>query len=270
MITIYDMPSGYNEAFLPEASAQWREIRYFSNVSGTYRRANVILPEGYDTEKRYPVLYLLHGIGGDQNEWKVAKPEVISANLVQEKKAAEMIIVLVNARVRREDQVPKADMFTIEHFRAFEAFREDLTQCLMPYMETYFPVSKGREHTALAGLSMGGRTALYIGLTMTDLFGYIGAFSPAFGLLPYTNNGVTEEGLLGESGLCLPKEHAEDTLVMIVHGTSDVVVRDEPVRYHEALERNGSKHVFYLVEGGHDFTVWSNALYLFLGSVFGG
>ena len=269
MITIHEMPQGYQTSYLPGASARWKEITYFSDVTGTMRHANVILPGGYDESKKYPVLYLLHGIGGDENEWKEAQPEIISANLAQEKKASEMLLVLVNVRARADDRVPE-QLFTIEHFRAFDAFKQDLTQCLMPYMEAHFSIQKGREHTAIAGLSMGGRTALYIGLTMTDLFGYIGAFSPAFGLLPYTNNGVTEEGLLGESGLCLPKEHAEDTLVMIVHGTSDVVVRDEPVRYHEALERNGSKHVFYLVEGGHDFTVWSNALYLFLSSVFGG
>ncbi|MCI7129796.1 MAG: alpha/beta hydrolase-fold protein [Lachnospiraceae bacterium] len=265
---IDDRVPGYDETFFPGASAQWREIRYFSKVTRTYRRANVILPGGYDEKKNYPVLYLLHGIGGDENEWKAANPEIVSANLVQEKKACEMIIVLVNARARAEDQVPQEDLFTIEHFRAFDAFKQDLTGCLMPYMETNFKVLKGREHTAIAGLSMGGRTSLYIGLTMTDVFGYIGAFSPAFGLLPYTNNGVTEEGLLGERGLCLPKEHAEDTLVMIVHGTSDTVVRDEPVRYHEALERNGSRHVFDLVEGGHDFRVWSYALNIFLQTIF--
>lgn len=263
----FDMPMKYNASFVSGASAQWREIRYFSSVTRTYRRANVILPCGYTTKKYYPVLYLLHGIGGDENEWKAANPEVISANLVQEKKASEMIIVLANARAGKDAHVPE-NLFSIEHFRAFDAFREDLTECLMPYMEAHFPILKGREYTAIAGLSMGGRESLYIGLTKTDLFGYIGAFSPAYGLMPYTNHGITENGLLGEAGLRLSREHEQDTLVMIVHGTADTVVWDQPIRYHEILERNGTDHVFYLIEGGHDFTVWSNALYIFLQNIF--
>ena len=267
MIEIHDMPKGYNNTFFPGASAEWREIQYDSGVTGTKRHANVILPGGYDESRKYPVLYLLHGIGGDENEWKLAYPEIISANLVQEKKAPEMIIVLVNVRARADDRVPD-ELFSIEHFQAFDAFREDLTEYLMPYMEAHFPILKGRESTAIAGLSMGGRESLYIGLTRTDRFGYIGAFSPAFGLLPYTNNSVSEEGLLGEEGLRLSEEHAEDTFVMIVHGTTDTVVWDEPLRYHEAMERNGSNHIFYRTEGGHDFTVWSNGLYIFLQQIF--
>ena len=247
----------------------YKEIRYFSKVTRTYRRANVILPDEYTNKKYYSVMYLLHGIGGDQNEWKAAKPEIICEDLVREKKMTETILVLVNARAAKDDRTPE-NLFSIEHFRAFDAFREDLTECLMPYMEAHFSILKGREYTAIAGLSMGGRESLYIGLTKTDLFGYIGAFSPAYGLLPYSNNGVTEEGLLGEQGLRLPKEHEEDTLIMIVHGRDDIVVRDEPVRYHEVLKKNGCKHVFHLMEGGHDFTVWSKGLSLFLCSVFGG
>lgn len=247
----------------------YKEIQYFSKVTRTCRCANVLLPDGYDEVKYYPVLYLLHGIGGDQNEWKAAKPENICADLVREKKAAEMIVVLVNVRAAKDDRVPE-DLFTMEHFRAFDAFREDLTESLMPYMETHFRILKGRDHTAIAGLSMGGRESLYIGLTCADQLGYIGAFSPAYGLLPYTNNGITEAGLLGEEGLRLPKEHEEDTLLMIVHGREDTVVWDEPVRYHEVLEQNGSRHVFEHIEGGHDFGIWSYALSRFISSIFGG
>lgn len=268
MMEAFDMPKEYHMTFLPGAAAKWREIQYPSGVTGTLRRANVILPKDYDENQRYPVLYLLHGIGGDENEWKQANPEIISANLAKEGKVPQMIVVLANVRARKDDRENPADLFSIGHFRAFDAFKQDLYENLMPYIETHFSVLKGREYTAIAGLSMGGREALYIGLTMADVFGYIGAFCPAYGLLPYTNNSVTEEGLLGEANLKIPEEYANDTFVMIVHGISDTVVKDEPVRYHKTLEQNGSKHLFYLVEGGHDFTVWSNGLYNFIKRIF--
>lgn len=246
----------------------YQEIVYPSIVTETDRKANILLPGNYQKDRSYPVLYLLHGIGGDENEWKQAEPEKVIGELVEQGLAQEMIVVLPNVRARKEDGGNPVDIFTLEHFKAFDRFREDLTGSLMPYMAEHFSIRCGRENTALAGLSMGGREALYIGLTRQEYFGYVGAFSPAFGLLAYTNNAVTEQGLLLEQQFCVEEAYRDNTLIMISNGNQDRVVFHEPRRYHEMLERNGVKHTYSTMDGGHDFGVWTEGLRRFVEKIF--
>lgn len=249
-------------------NAEYKLIEYASAVTESVRHANVILPPDYDGVKKFPVLYLLHGIGGDENEWKGADPANMSWKLAEEKMAKEMIIVLCNVRTRKNDAVNMEDIYTLEHFKSFDRFIDDLLGSLMPYVEANFMVKTGRENTAIAGLSMGGRESLYIGLTKCELFGYIGAFSPAFGLLKYSNFNVDEPGLLGEEGFVVKEEYKDDTLVMIVHGIEDDIVRDEPVKYHNCLVKNEVVHSFDYIRGGHDFTVWTKGLDMFIRKLF--
>lgn len=260
----FEMPKAYNKSFLLSAGATWMEIEYWSTVTNTSRKANVILPKDYDDSKKYPVLYLLHGIGGDENEWKNAGSEYILGNLSAELQAPQMITVLPNVRARSNDGNNPEDIFTIEHFQAFDRFKEDLQKCLMPYIKEHFSILEGRENTAIAGLSMGGRETLYIGLTMPEVFGSVGAFSPAFGVFPYTNNSVTEPGLFKKEDFRVREAYKDSTFLMIMTGDNDTVVWDEPMRYHEVLQDNGTEHLFYITRGGHDFDVWSNGLYNFI------
>lgn len=241
-----------------------KQISYNSTTIGKIRYANVILPAGYTTTKKYPVLYLLHGIGGDHNEWKGGNPVYVIGNLIAEGNAAEMIVVMPNCRARANDAGNPSDMFTTEHFAAFDNFINDLRDNVIPYINKTYSVATGRENTAIAGLSMGGRESLYIGFSMPETFGYIGAFEPAPGVLPYD----TEGGLFTESNFKLPDEYNNQTYVMIVKGKSDTTVGDAPLRYHNTLTTNGTTHAYYEREGGHDFTVWKNGLYNFARRIF--
>lgn len=191
----YIMPEGYNQRYMKGNGVKWCCLSYYSSITLSKRKLNVILPYEYNDEKEYPVLYLLHGIGGDENEWKGAGLEYMISNLLAEHKIKEFIIVLPNVRTRAEDKGNPEDIFTLEHFRAFDIFREELEENIMPFIEESFKTKKGRENTAIAGFSMGGREALYIGLTRPEAFGYIGAFSSAYGIFSYTNHGITEKGL---------------------------------------------------------------------------
>lgn len=243
------------------------KIEYESTTVGCTRESYVLLPPNYDAKEKYPVLFLLHGIGGDQNEWLSASPVEVMGNLTAEGEAMPMIVVIPNVRARLNDDANPSDIFTLEHFQAFDNFMNDLKNDLLPYIESHYNIKEGRENRAIAGLSMGGREALYIGLTMQDTFGSIGAFSPAFGLLPYSNNNVTEAGLLGAEGFKL-QEGFKETFIMIATGDNDQVVRDEPLKYHQAFVNNGVEHLYYEVAGGHDFTVWTNGLYHFAKAIF--
>ena len=177
-----------------------------------------------------------------------------------------MITVIPNVRARANDAGNPQDIYTLGHYKAFDNFINDLKDDLMPYIEANYPVLTGKENTAIAGLSMGGRETLYIGCTMPDTFGYIGAFTPAPGLLPYTNFGVSEDGLFTTETLTLPK--GSDNLVMINAGISDGIVGIWPETYNKTLEENGVDTIFYMTDGGHDFVVWKNGLYNFVKRVF--
>lgn len=255
----------------PNAKVTYGEmvtIEYNSTTVGCTRKANVLLPPDYDQDKSYPLLVLLHGIGGDRNEWLGAKPKQLIGNMIARGEAVPAIVVIPNVRARVNDAGNPSDIFTIEHFQAFDNFINDLKVDLLPYLEDNYKLLEGRENKAIAGLSMGGREALYIGLTLQETFGAIGAFSPAFGLLPYTNMNVKEEGLLKEEGFSL-QPGFESTFIMIATGDNDGVVRDEPFKYHQAFENNKVPHIYYeLPGGGHDFNVWTNGLYHFSKEIF--
>lgn len=235
---------------------------YDSATTGRQRKCYVLLPAGYTEEKTYPVLYLLHGIGGDHNEWMGGKPDVVIGNLIAQGQAKEMIVVIPNIRARANDSGNPSDMYTPAHFAAFDNFINDLRDDLMPFIAANYSIATGRENTAVAGLSMGGREALYIGLTMPETFGYVGAFCPAPGVLPYN----VEKGLFPTEEFKLPEGY--ESLILINAGQTDGVVGSWPSTYANTLEKNGTGHIFYVTEGGHDFTVWKHGLYNFAKRIF--
>lgn len=240
------------------------QITYYSTVSENDRKANVILPPNYNKNKKYPVLYLLHGIGGDENEWLGGNPNEVISNLVAEGKAKEMIIVIPNIRVRHKSVTTPPEFFSVEHFREFDKFLAEIRDNLKPYIEKHYSVLPGRNNQAVAGLSMGGRSALHVGINLIDDFAYMGAFTPAVGVLPYD----MEDGLFTKSTLKIPAKYKKNTLIMILKGDDDGVVKEWPQEYSKALQKNGIEHVYYTTPGGHDFNVWKKGLHDFAGRIF--
>lgn len=258
----YTLPEDYAAEKEGVTYGTMETVTYDSKTTGSTRKVNVILPAGYDENETYPVLYLLHGIGGDHNEWLGANPVKLIGNLIAAGEAEEMIVVMPNVRARANDGGNPSDIFTPEHFQSFDNFINDLRDDLMPFIESTYAVKTGRENTAVAGLSMGGRESLYIGLSMADTFAYVGAFCPAPGVLPYN----VEPGLFENEEFKLPE--GTESFVMIVEGNNDTVVGEWPSTYHATLEQNGVEHVYYVTEGGHDFHVWSHGLYNFAKELF--
>lgn len=258
----YNPPTDYTKKKTDVTYGTRSLINYDSTTTGKTRKAYVVLPNGYSEDKTYPVVYLLHGIGGDHTEWFGGKPVEIVGNLIAAGEADDMIMVFPNIRARADDKAVYD--LSVEHFQAFDNFINDLRDDLMPYIESHYSVKTGRENTAICGLSMGGRETLYIGLTMPETFGYIGAFEPAIGVLPYN----LEEGLFTTDTMTLPEQYKNNTFIMIVKGQDDTVVNDCPLQYHNTLTKNGVPHIYYDMPGGHDFTVWNNGLYNFAKRIF--
>ena len=134
-------------------------------------------PPNYSKDQEYPVLYLLHGIGGDETEWqRFCKPEVILDNLIADHKTVPMIVVMPNGRAQKNDRA-EGNVFAAAP--AFAKFEADLLDDVIPAIESRYSVRADREHRALAGLSMGGGQSLNFGLSHLDTFAWIGGFSSA-------------------------------------------------------------------------------------------
>ena len=233
-------------------------ISYFSETVGANRRAIIYTPPGYSKRKKYPVLYLLHGIGGDEKEWlKGGQPQIILDNLYSEGKLKPMIVVMPNGRAMKDDRAI-GNIMSSEKVQAFADFEKDLLNDLIPFIEKKYPVIKDREHRAIAGLSMGGGQALNFGLGNLDMFAWIGGFSSA----PNTKT----------PALLLPdpeKAKAVLKLLWISCGDKDNLLNIS-LRTHNYLDANSVPHVYHVEPGVHDFKFWKSSLYMFSQLLFTG
>jgi len=226
-------------------------ITWFSETVGNNRNAVVYTPPGYSNTEKYPVLYLLHGIGGDEFEWlNGGRPQVIFDNLYAENKMEPMIVVMPNGRAMKDDRAT-GNVFAPEKQEAFATFEKDLLNDLIPFIEKNYPVIKDREHRAIAGLSMGGGQSLNFGLGNLNKFASVGGFSsapntkPPQELLPNPEEAKEKLNLLWLS--CGDK----DRLISFSKRTSDY------------LKENGVPHIYEVYDGNHDFNVWKASLYRF-------
>ena len=224
-------------------------VEYDSTTVGIRRKARVYTPPGYSDAQKYPVLYLLHGIGGDENEWpRGGSPDVILDNLYAEKKAVPMIVVLPNGRAAKDvtarDPIPKQSP-------AFAAFEQDLLTDLIPFIEKTYSVKADRDSRALAGLSMGGGQALNFGLNNLDTFAWVGGFSSAPNTKPAAEL-IKDTAAAGKLRLLYVACGDKDRLFRISEGV------------HNMLVEKNVPHLYNVIPGGnHDFKVWKSDLYRF-------
>lgn len=238
-------------------------ITYYSGVTDTKRHAMVLLPDGYDEDKEYPVLYLLHGLGGSHRTWRNKGAHIIIRNLNYFFDVPEFITVFPNSELNKEENAD--DLGIYEKVSLYDKTEEDLVNYLMPYINSHYSVKEGRDYTAVAGNSMGGRNTLNTAFHHQELFGYVGAFSSAHVL---RSEGYTSilEPLIDNFEM---DDGVEDfKLVMLCVGRSDTVCGDETYIIHDNMTENGIDHIFYDVEGGHANKVWQNALYNFVMRLF--
>jgi enterochelin esterase-like enzyme len=248
-----DPPSGFNAKRDNVPHGDVKMVEYDSKTVGTRRKMLVYTPPGYSASKKYPVLYLLHGVGGDETEWqRFCHPEFVMDNLLAEGKVTPMVVVMPNGRAQKDDRAEAGG----NAFQSFANFENDLLNDVIPAIESQYSVYTNREKRALAGLSMGGGQSLNFGLAHLDKFAWIGGFSSA----PNTKQ---------PAQLLSDPEAAKSQLKLlwVACGNKDGLI---PISQgvHRYLKEKGVPHVWHVDSYAHDATEWGNNLYLFAQRIF--
>jgi enterochelin esterase family protein len=215
--------------------------RYRSNSLGVTRGLYVYTPPGYETNEsvRYPVLYLLHGMGDTEDAWTtVGRANFIVDNLLAANKAEPLVIVMPYGHT------PSAPpgMRSIGNYGAFE---KDLIEDVIPYVQKNYRVSTKQKDRAIAGLSMGGGQSLTVGLGNIDLFGWVGAFSSA----------VPTEPKLDELVKNAKSKNDKLNLLWIGCGNKDFLFNANQ-KLIAQLKKDNISHVAHITDGGHEWRLW--------------
>lgn len=234
----------------------------------------VVLPDGYDKpenkDKKYPVLYVLHGFFGHRYSMMVDSGcDTVIANMMADGTAEEMIVVYPHIYAFNSDRKQAVNFSDKQDIAAYDRFLVVIEKDLMPYMAKNYRVAEGRENTAVFGFSMGGRESLAIGFTYPDKFGYIGAVCPAPGLVPAQDWANKHEGQFkNESDVIFP-DGKEPYLLMVAAADKDGVVGSFPEEYHKLFDRNKLEHVYYVVkDSDHGNPAIQSMTYNFVKNIF--
>ncbi|MGC8830553.1 MAG: alpha/beta hydrolase [Verrucomicrobiia bacterium] len=247
-------PAGFDKKRDDIKHGKLEMVEYESKTVGTTRKMLVYTPPDYSPDKKYPVLYLLHGIGGDETEWRrFASPEVLLDNLIADGKAVPMIIVMPNGRAQKND---RAEGNVYASAPAFAVFEQDLLNDVIPAIESKYSVNTNREYRAIAGLSMGGGQSLNFGLGHLDRFAWIGAFSAA-------PNAKQPNQLLPDPAAA----KSQIKLLFISCGNKDGLIRISK-NFHSYLKQNDVPHIWHVDDNGHDPKHWKNSLWYFVQRIF--
>lgn len=249
-----DPPADFRTERDNRAQGKEEMIEYDSKTVGTKRKMLVYTPPGYSTDRKYPVLYLLHGIGGDETEWqRFCTPNIILDNLIADGKADPMIIVMPNGRAQKND---RAEGNVYASAPAFANFENDLLDDVIPAIESRYSVLADREHRALAGLSMGGGQSLNFGLAHLDTFAWVGGFSSAPNTKPPAE--------------LVPEPTAANDQLKLLYlscGNKDGLIRISQ-GVHNYLKEQNVPHIWNVDSYGHDPDTWSRNLYHFVRHIF--
>ncbi len=241
---------------------------YYGDGAEITKEANVYLPGSYDPSKKYNVLYLMHGIGGDENEWgmtgSTSKVKIIMDNLTYYGDIDPFIVVTPNGRSSADHAS------TAKDYNSFYVFGQELRNDLIPYIESHYStyaeysedgydLTLTREHRAMAGLSMGGMQTINIGIgECVDIIGYFGAFSAA----PTSNTAAkTAEILEGNEYPIYYFYNICGTEDGIAYQSASAAAKNLPDVCDQFVD--GENFMWMERSGGHDFNIWYLGFYNF-------
>jgi enterochelin esterase-like enzyme len=243
--SLLEVPGTASEFFAerPVPHGQVAAVYYQSKALGVPRRMHVYTPPGYATSnQRYPVLYLLHGAGDNDQSWLMAgRANFILDNLIAAGKATPMIVVMPAGHTP-----PGPSGSAVP-----DAFARDLLGDVVPYVEQNFRTLPGRERRAIAGLSMGGQQTLNVGLTNLDRFSQLGVFSSGW----FGQDGAVTFARSNEALLSDPKLNDRIRLFWFATGKDDFVLPSTKAAL-AMLDQHNIRYRYKETEGGHTWPNW--------------
>jgi enterochelin esterase-like enzyme len=241
------------------------QVWYKSPTLSMDRRMYVYTPPGYDSSKdSYPVLYLLHGAGGDEDAWtSLGRANLILDNLIASGKSKPMLVVMTNGNAWQTStlrNVPGQPAPSRETFAQFQGkFEKSLVEDVVPYIEKNYRVKADKDHRALAGLSMGGGHTITASLNYPGTFGYIGVFSSGI----FDANADMAEMEKKFTAL----KNSGVSKYWVACGKEDFVM-DSNKRLLSMLEKTKFEHEYFENEGGHTWANWRTYLSMFAPMLF--
>ncbi len=241
------------------------KVWYNSPSLGFNRRMYVYTPAGYeDNKEKYPVLYLLHGGGGDEDAWTaLGRANYILDNLIAEGKAKPMIVVMTNGNpdqtasvTDRKPEVVDPDVRNL--VIATEKFPVSLVKDVIPFVEKHYRVTANSANRAIAGLSMGCLHTQIAAMNNPEMFQYIGLFSLGLHFNDDLRD-VTNKWLVPAYDNNLEKLRANYKLFYIAVGKEDFVY-EGVVTLRKKLDDRNFKYVYNETEGGHTWANWRSYL----------
>ncbi|MBO7137715.1 MAG: esterase [Bacteroidaceae bacterium] len=242
-------------------------VWYDSPALGMKRRMSIYTPPGYDQGKAYPVLYLLHGAGGDEEAWlTLGRTAQIMDNLIALGKAKPMIVVMPNGNA--SDDAGPLESGLKQKGQPKTSYEESFPD-IMNYVKSHYKIKKGADNTALCGLSMGGGHTFRISMQNAGTFGYMGLFSAAVRLEWNTRKSLEEqfadhpEAAEQMKKLFAAKPH----LYWIAIGKDDFLFQQN-VELRQYLDKMQYPYEYYENEGGHIWRNWRIYLSMFAQRLF--
>jgi len=249
-----------------------RSRRYFSKVTGSWRRLMVYTPPGYDEEpgRRYPALYIQHGGGEDETGWAIqGRTDLILDNLIAADRAEPMLVVMANGNYRGPDRTSRG--YTDP---AMKAFADELLNAVVPFVEAHYRVIPEARGRALAGLSMGGGQTFFVGLWNKGRFGSLGIFSTGlFGGIGRPPSAGAPQGPFDAEeripGLLSDAQSFNDALQVLYISVGEQDPRFEATKKVVSDFRSHGLDVeFASFPGGHEWQVWRKSLHDFAQRIF--
>ncbi len=247
-------PDGFNIARENVPHGDVKLLEYDSKTLGTRRPVRVYIPPGYSSERKYPVLYLQHGLGNTSTEWtQRARAPIIADNLLADGKMLATIIIFPAGNATATVTDEKQGDRTSESYGA--PYEKDLLNDLIPFVESHYSVYTDRDHRAIGGMSMGSGQALNIGLSHLDLFAWIAEVAAAPNTRPLGEL-IPDPAALKQLKLLWVSSGNRDPLMRISQGL------------HIYLQEHGVAHVWRLDGNAHDTAVMSANFYHFAQRLF--
>lgn len=244
------------------------KVWYDSPLSGMKRRMSIYTPPGYESSgQRYPVLYLLHGMGGDEEAWLTqGRTAQILDNLIAEGVVEPMIVVMPNGNISQE-AAPGETHYglvppTIALPHTMDGAFEEAFPDIVAFVDRNFRTKADKANRAIAGLSMGGFHSLHTSKQYPRLFDYVGLFSAA------VNPRQEGSEVYVDTTEKLKKQFADSPkLYWIAIGKDDFLYKENEA-YRALLDSIGANYEYHESAGGHMWKNWRNYLTSFTQRLF--